>query len=101
MNTIKKPTISFILVILSILFSFAAESATVSCAKIGRYYRPVSTDAVKLADYLKVKTCTGKTFKKVLKAKGIKMTVVGATPEIVKKYDLKSEQGKRIEAFSF
>ena len=61
-------------------------AANVGCAKIGRYLRPATPDAIKLAKYLKVTTCNGKSFKSMLVKKNTKMTVVKASSEMILKY---------------
>jgi len=92
------------LVILSLLsLSLSLSAADVGCAKIGKYFRPVTPDAIKLAVYHNVSTCDGKAFKATLKAKGVKMSEVKATPDMIKKYEdaIANKSAKKINGFEF
>ena len=71
----------------SVLFIMTLHAANVECAKVGRSYYPVSKDAIKLAEHLGVKTCSGKNYKMALKQLGAEMKIVPAPQSLIKKLE--------------
>lgn len=95
--------ISFSVFFTTLLFLASVNAASVQCAKVGRSYYPVSADAVRLAEHLEVKTCSGKTYKAALEQLGAEMDIVPAPMELTNKLAaIKAEKvKKKIGAFKF
>ena len=86
------------LVILTLMMmSLTVSAANVECARGKKYLRPISPDAIKLAEYLKVSTCNGKRFKEIVKKEGATIKEVPATAAFIKKWG----QSKKASVFKF
>jgi hypothetical protein len=86
-----------------LLLSSSLSAATIECAKVGRSTYPVSKDAIKLAQHLKLKTCTGKSFKAAVKSLGQTIVMVPASAEVkalVEKTKLNAA-AKKLSGFTF
>ncbi len=82
------------------LFIANANAADIQCAKLKRFNRPVSKDAIKLAAHLNVKTCNGQRFKNAV-TYDLKTTIklVRPTKEQVRQYGLsKSKTGVSVRS---
>lgn len=80
--------------------SFSSLAVDIQCAKLKRFVRPVSKDAIRLAKFLKVKTCSGQRFKNAV-VYDLKSTIkmVRPTKEQVRQYGLsKSNAGVSVQS---
>jgi len=59
-----------LIVAMTLVLTVQSASAVVECEKVGRYWRPKNALAVEIAQALRVKTCTGGNFLKVVKGIG-------------------------------
>ena len=91
------------LIFVSLLTMSVANAADIQCAKVGRSSYPVSADAKKLADHLKVKTCSGKTFKYAVKELGQVVKQVAPTQELIDTIAKQRESNMKgkLQGFSF
>jgi len=60
------------IILISTMLMTMTASANVVCKKEGRYWYPSNATAIKIAKTLKVKTCSGKRFREVVKQAGLK-----------------------------
>lgn len=63
------------LLTIALLTLSITASANVVCKKEGRYWRPSNATAIKIAKTLKVSTCSGGRFQKVVKDAGLTSNV--------------------------
>lgn len=52
---------------------------SIECKRDGRWWYPVSADAIKIAKSLGVKTCNGKRFRAVVKSLGVSSNIKSGT----------------------
>ena len=79
---------------LIILLSTQVNAADIQCAKLKRFVRPVSKDAITLAKHLKVKTCNGQRFKVAVKEIGATIKMVRPTKAQIARYGVSKSASK-------
>jgi len=80
--------------LLSMIFISNVSAADIQCAKLKRFVRPVSKDAIKLAKHLNVKTCSGRRYKMAVKEIGTTIKLVSPTKNQIARYGLSKKASK-------
>ena len=81
-------------IITLLILSTQVNAADIQCAKLKRFVRPVSKDAIILAKHLKVKTCNGRRYKQAVKEIGATIKLVRPTKAQVAQYGLSKSASK-------
>ena len=83
------------LIVLMSLAVLTAHGADVVCEKDGKFWYPKSETAIDIAKTLKVKTCNGKRFNKVVKGAGLTTNVPVRVKKLTVKDMIKKYKGKK------